>query len=80
MTSRGRVVIVGIRSGRIDADDLVEPAEADVERGVRDQLDHLGLRELGAHLGPERVVDLPVIDGQLLGEAQGGPLARADQG
>ena len=44
--------------GRIQPDDLVEPAEADVKRCVRDELDDLGLREVLAHLRPERVVGL----------------------
>jgi hypothetical protein len=47
---------------------------------VGHQLDDLGLAEVAAQVRPLGVVDLPVIDGQLLGEAQGGPLARADQG
>src|SRR5260370_1194169 len=64
---------------RIEPLDRVEPAEADVERRVRHQLDDLGLREVGAHLGPERVVDLVVVDGELLGEPDGGPLARAQE-
>ena len=44
-----------------------------------DQLDDLGLREVAAHLRPERVVDLLVVDGELLGEPEGGPLARAQE-
>src|SRR6266852_7221698 len=59
--------------------DLVESAEADVERRVRDQLDDLGFREVAAHLGPERVVNLVVVHGELLGEPDGGPLARAQE-
>jgi hypothetical protein len=46
---------------------------------VRHQLDDLGLREVASQLGPERVVDLVVVDGEFLGEADGGPLARAQQ-
>jgi hypothetical protein len=46
---------------------------------VRHQLDHLGLGELGAHLGPERVVHLLVIHRELLREADGGPLARGQE-
>src|SRR5437879_11434717 len=44
--------------GRIQPHDLVEAPEPDVQRGVGDQLDDLGLREVPAQLGPERVVDL----------------------
>jgi len=46
---------------------------------VGHQLDDLGLRELGAQLGPERIVDLSVIDGELLGELDGRPLARGQE-
>jgi hypothetical protein len=67
-------------SNRLDPDDLVEAPEADVQRGVGHQLNDLGLAEVAAQLRPLGVVDLLVIDRQLLGEAQGGPLARTDQG
>src|SRR2546422_185039 len=67
------------RSRRIQPQDLVEPSPTDEERRVGDQLDDLGLGEMAAQLGPERVVDLLVVDGELLGEPQGGPLARRDQ-
>ena len=63
----------------IQPHDLVEPAEPDVERRVRHQLDDLGLREVRSHLGPERVVDLVMVDGELLGEPDGRPLARAQE-
>ena len=43
------------------------------------QLDDLGLREVLAQLGPEDVVDLLVIDGELLGVPEGGPLTRGQQ-
>src|SRR5207245_416838 len=67
------------RLRRIYPYDLVEPAEADVERRVGDQLDDLGFREVAAHLGPERVVDLAVVDRELLGEPDRGPFARAQE-
>ena len=63
----------------IQPHDLVEPAEPDVERRVRHQLDDLGLREVRSHLGPERVVDLVMVDGELLGEPDGRPLAWAQE-
>ena len=44
-----------------------------------DQLDDLGLREVLAHLRPERVVDLLVVDSELLGESEPGPLPRAEE-
>src|SRR5262249_12646448 len=65
--------------GRLQAHDLVEPAETDVERGVGGQLDDLRLREVLAQLRPEAVVDLVVIDRQLLGVAERRPLARGQQ-
>ena len=65
--------------GRIQPDDLVEPAETDVERCVRDQLDQFGLREFPPQLGPERVIDLLVVDRELLREPDGGPLARSQE-
>src|SRR5438876_11007917 len=72
-------VVAGRGLRRLDPDDLVEAAEADVERRVGNQLDDLGLREVPAHLRPERVVDLPVIDRELLGEPDRGALARAQE-
>src|ERR1700756_573452 len=66
-------------SRRLQADDLVEPPEADEEGGVGDQLDDLGLREGRAQLAPERVIDLVVIDGELLGEPDRRPFPRAQQ-
>src|SRR5882672_9170268 len=69
----------GVALRRIKPDDLVEPAKADVERCVRDQLDDLGLRELAPQLGPERVVDLLVVDRELLREPDRGPLARGQE-
>jgi len=65
--------------GRLQAHDLVEASEADVERRVCHQLDDLGLREVAAQLRPEPVVDLVVVNGELLGEPDGGPLARAQE-
>src|SRR5438309_5520104 len=65
--------------GRIQPHDLVEAPEPDVQRGVGDQLDDLGLREVPAQLGPESVVDLAMVDGELLREPEGGPLARAQE-
>jgi hypothetical protein len=65
--------------GRLEPDDLVEPAEADVERRVGDQLDDLGFRKMLPQLGPAGVVDLVVVDRELLGEAQRGPLARGQE-
>ena len=53
---------------RIQADDVVEPSPADEQRGVRDELDDLRLGEVTAQLGPESVVDLAMVDGQLLCE------------
>src|SRR5262245_50011105 len=64
---------------RVDADDRVEPAEADVEGRVGGQLDDLRLREVRAQLGPEGVVDLVMVHGQLFDEADGRALARAQQ-
>jgi MIP family channel proteins len=55
----------------LQPDDLVEAAEADVERRVGHQLDHLGLREVRADFLPQRLVDLVVIDRELVGEAHG---------
>ena len=46
---------------------------------MRDQLDDLGFREVLAQLRPVRVVDLLMIDGELLGEPEGGALARCQQ-
>jgi hypothetical protein len=43
---------------------------------VGGELDDLGLGEVLAQLGPEGVVDLVVVDGELLGVAQRGALAR----
>src|SRR5919108_4518439 len=64
---------------RLDSHDLVEASPSDVERRVRDELDDLGLGEVAAQLRPQRVVDLAMVDGQLLGEAQRRALARRDQ-
>src|SRR5688572_8423198 len=72
------VAITGLLC-RVEPDHLVEAAEADEERGVHRELDQLALRELLAQLRPQRVVDLLVIHGQLLGEAHGGALPRAQQ-
>src|SRR6267378_2290021 len=89
-TSR-RLCGVGVMSGSflfgagastsrgIQSHDLVEPSKSNVERRVGDQLDDLGLREMTPHLGPELVVDLAVVDGQLLREPERRPLARADE-
>jgi hypothetical protein len=68
------------RLGGVDSHDLVEASEADVQRRVRHQLDDLGLAEVPTQLRPVRVIHVVVVDGQLLGEVQGGALARADQG
>src|SRR6266567_2645885 len=65
--------------GGIQPDDLVEPAEPDVERCVRDQLDQFGLRELPPQLGPERVINLLVVDSELFREPDGSPLARGQK-
>src|SRR2546428_11420122 len=65
------------RLRRIYPYDLVEPAEADVEHRVVDQLDDLGFREVAAHLGPERGADLAGVDRELLGAPDRAPLARA---
>lgn len=46
---------------------------------MRHKLDDLGLREAGSHLGPERVVDLVMVNGELLGKPDGRPLARAQE-
>lgn len=43
------------------------------------QLDDLGLGEVPAQVRPEGVVDLVVIDRQLLGVAEGRPLAGRQQ-
>src|SRR2546426_5163343 len=59
--------------------DLVESAEADVESRMGDQLDDLGFREVAARLGPEGVVDLVVVEGELLGEPDARPLARTQE-
>ena len=64
---------------RIDADDLVEAPEADVKRRMRDELDDLGLGEVAPQLLPERIVDLVVVDGQLLGEPDRRALARRQE-
>ena len=64
---------------RIEPHDLVEAAEAYVERGVGDQFDHFRLRKLGPYLRPEGVVDLVVVDGKLLREVQRRPLPRGQQ-
>jgi len=44
---------------------------------VGDQLDDLGLREVLAQFRPGGVVDLLVVDSELLGKPEAGPLARA---
>jgi hypothetical protein len=46
---------------------------------VGGQLDDLRLGEVLAQLRPQGVVDLVVIDGELLGIAQRGPLPRGQQ-
>src|SRR5205823_9229010 len=66
-------------SGRLQSHDLVEASEADEQRRVGRELDDLRLGEVAAQLGPQRVVDLVVVDGELVGEPDGRPLARAQQ-
>src|SRR5882762_2642090 len=76
----GSFLFAGASTSRgIQSHDLVEPSKSNVERRVGDQLDDLGLREMTPHLGPELVVDLAVVDGQLLREPERRPLARADE-
>src|SRR5881396_414169 len=82
-SSRSRASSVKARSSGslrgIQPHDLVEASEADEECRVRGQLDDLGFREVAAQLGPEGVVDLVVVHGELLGEPDGDPLARAQE-
>src|SRR5712691_1919888 len=68
-----------VNRSNIDPHDVVEPSKPNVDRRVRDQLDDLSLREVPPQLGPERVVDLVMVDGELLREADGRALARAQQ-
>ena len=52
----------------LEPHDLVESPEAYVERGVGDELDDLGLREVAAQLKPPRALFVPFQMGFPLGE------------
>src|SRR5690242_5643041 len=78
--SRGSAMLASSAALRgIQPDDLVETAEADVERGVGDQLDQLRLGELAAELRPQGIVDLLVVDGELLRESERRALPRGEE-
>ena len=72
--SRSRAVLRGVYPH-----DCIQSTEADIERRVRHELNDLGLGEVTSQLGPERVIDLVVVDGELLDEPDGRTFPLAQQ-